>query len=142
VVKGFETHENHPADPDDVAARQLVNEIKQAGVAQPERPPTQIIEARVKDASEEVLAKLPLKSAIKRSINRSRQLQLPPNPKSLRDLPSLPAEFKMSDNGEIFLLYDSYDDEEEDDDEAHASLSSQPEKIYVSVQNVVLRRYL
>jgi len=44
VVKGFETHENHPADPDDVAARQLVNEIKRAGVAQPERPPKQIIE--------------------------------------------------------------------------------------------------
>jgi len=58
---------NHLADPDYAQARQVVNENKTAGVAQCGRGPAQINE---QDLSQELIAKLPQRAAIKHQTNR------------------------------------------------------------------------
>ncbi|KAK3931741.1 Putative nuclease [Frankliniella fusca] len=64
-----------------------------------------------------VLAKPPNEAGVKRTINRTRQATLPPNPKTLRDLPELPREFTLTLMGDLFLLWDYLDDDDDDDEE-------------------------
>ena len=109
------SNHGHAADPDYVKARQVVVDIKKTGLAQPDRAPVQIIEQKLQNLPQEVLAKLPQRPAIKRTINRARETELPPNPQAI-DLQDLPQEFKLSLRGELFLLYDSYDEREDEDE--------------------------
>lgn len=103
---------NHAPDQDYVRAKQVVQEIKEAGVRQPERAPGLLIEQKKQDLPEEVLAKLPTTSALTRTVNRTRQAQLPPNPKSLDDLHELPPEYKLTLKSENFLCYDSFGEDD------------------------------
>ncbi|KAK3932645.1 FLYWCH-type zinc finger-containing protein 1 [Frankliniella fusca] len=111
------TH-SHAPDQDSIAAKEIMNEIKASSVQQPEAPPVQITSNKLQRIPQAVLAKLPNEAAIKRTINRTRQASLPPNPKTLRDLPELPREFTLTLMGDVFLLWDSLDDDDDDDEEA------------------------
>ncbi|KAK3913903.1 FLYWCH-type zinc finger-containing protein 1 [Frankliniella fusca] len=110
------TH-SHAPDQDSIAAKEIMNEIKASSVQQPEAPPVQITSNKLQRIPQVVLAKLPNEAAIKRTINRTRQASLPPNPKTLRDLPELPREFTLTLMGDVFLLWDSLDDDDDDDDD-------------------------
>ena len=109
------SNHGHAADPDYVKTRQVVVDIKKTGLAQPDRAPVQIIEQKLQNLPKEVLAKVPQRPAITRTINRAREMELTPNPQAIGDLQDLPQEFKLSLKGELFLLYDSYDEREDGD---------------------------
>lgn len=108
-------------DADTIAARKVMEDIKQAGVSQPDRAPVQIIDQRMNNIGEGALAKLPQRAAMKRTVNRARQSHLPKNPKTLADLGDLPPEFKITNHGDSFLIFDSHDeiDSDSDSDDDH-----------------------
>ena len=96
----------------------MTQSIQAAGITQLERAPAHVIDDHVRDLPLEVLStKIPLRPALKRSVNRARQAHLPTNPQTLADLRELPQEFKLTTKGERFLLYDSYEDGELNDDD-------------------------
>jgi len=101
-------------DPNQVKALQLEQEIKDVGVERPETAPGQIIDQKVNDSSYEVLAHLPKREALKRSVNRRRQAEIPQNPQSLEDVLQIPPEFQNTLAWEKFLLYDSLDDDNQE----------------------------
>jgi len=104
-------------DPDQVKALQLEQEIKDVGVERPETAPGQIIDQKVNDLPYEVLAHLPKREALKRSVNRRRQAELPQNPQSLEDLLQILPEFQNTLAWEKILLYDSLDDDNQERDD-------------------------
>ena len=53
---------------------------------------------------------MPVRENLKKTVRRTRQDQLPPNPKSLADLQDLPPEYTKTFKDEAFLLYDSRSD--------------------------------
>jgi len=55
-----------------------------------------------------------LRPALKRSVNRARQGQLPANPQTLADLRELPQEFQFTSRGDL-PMFDSYEDGDGDD---------------------------
>jgi len=123
----------------------VTQSIQATGITQPERAPAHAIDDHVRDLPPEVLSKMPLRPALKRSVNRARQAHLPTNPQTLADLRELPQEFKLTTKGERFLLYDSYEDGELNDDEDPEDdprilifYSGKSEKAR-SIQDVVLR---
>jgi len=95
----------------------VTQSIQAAGITQPERASAHVIDDHVRDLPPEVLSKMPLKPALKRSVNRARQAHQPTNPLTLADLRELQQEFKLTTKGERFLLYDSYEDGELNDDD-------------------------
>lgn len=78
-------------------------------------PPLQITSNRLQNIPAVVLAKLPNEMAVRRTINRVRQANLPPNPKTLEELGDIPDEYQQTSGGDRFLLWDSADDEDDDD---------------------------
>lgn len=58
-------------------------------------------------ASGRVLAQLPERENLKKSIRRERNKNAPSNPKSLADLDDLPETYQRTVTGDNFLLYDS-----------------------------------
>ncbi|KAE8740956.1 hypothetical protein FOCC_FOCC013530 [Frankliniella occidentalis] len=107
----------HAPDPEAIAARSAVEAIKDAGVQAPERAPVHIIDQQMHRLSDGVVAKLPLRPAMKRAVNRARSSRLPANPKSIRDLRDLPPEFRNTLSGDLFVVYDSYGEQDGSDDE-------------------------
>ena len=87
------SHNDHTPDPVQVKALQLEQEIMDAGVERPETAPGQIIDQKVNELPYEELAHLPKREALKRSVNRRGQAELPQNPQSLEDL-QIPLNFK------------------------------------------------
>ena len=66
----------------------------------------------------EVLAEMPNRDNIRKSIQRERLKDLPSNPTSISDFGEIPIKFKHSLGGEIFLLYDSFENENDEGDES------------------------
>ncbi|KAK3933198.1 FLYWCH-type zinc finger-containing protein 1 [Frankliniella fusca] len=112
-----EGEHDHAPDPEVIASRAAVHTIKEAGVSAPERAPVHIIDQAMHRLSDGVVAKLPLRAAMKRAVNRARSSRLPTNPKSIRDLKDLPPEFMNTLSGDLFVVYDSYEEQEGSDDE-------------------------
>jgi hypothetical protein len=55
---------------------------------------------------------------MKRTFNRRRARDLPPNPKSIEDLGQIPEEYRVTLGNKAFLIYDSYEEEGGADDDA------------------------
>lgn len=98
-IKKAGRHEHAP-DQDAVAARRVVNAMKDEATAHPEEPPARIIRNALADLGDEVLSQVPERPALKRTINRKRQKNLPRNPQCLQDIAELPDEFKRTLTGE------------------------------------------
>ncbi|KAK3923875.1 FLYWCH-type zinc finger-containing protein 1 [Frankliniella fusca] len=118
-------------DADTIAARQVMEEIKEAGVSQRDRAPVQIIDHRLNNINEGALAKLPERGAMERTVNRVRQSRLPSNPKTLADLGALPPEFKITNSGESFIIYDSYEDRDHSDSDSSDDEPVTPPRVLV-----------
>jgi len=92
----------------------VATEITAASKEDPGKGPTEIIESKIRDLPQQVVAKLPQRAALKRRINRVRQANFPQNPKTLEELGELPPEFRRTMKKDSFLLYDSYEDDPEE----------------------------
>lgn len=57
-----------------------------------------------------VLAKLPDRENLKKSIRRTRRKNLPPNPKTLAELGDIPELYRRTATGDNFFLFDSKDE--------------------------------
>ena len=77
--------------------------------------PIQVTSNRLQNIPAVVLAKLPNEVTVRRTINRVRQANLPPNPKTLQELGDIPDEYQQTSGGDWFLLWDSRDEEDDDD---------------------------
>ncbi|XP_043462872.1 uncharacterized protein LOC122498936 [Leptopilina heterotoma] len=84
--------------------------LKREAEMHPECPPEQIVRENLCDLSPAVLAQLPERENLKKTMRRERRRKLPPNPKSLEDLNELPESYKKTFSNERFLMYDSRDD--------------------------------
>ena len=69
-----------------------------------------MIRDALSQCSQNVIANLPLRENLRKTIRRERRIGLPPNPKSLDELEDLPPKYQLSAKGEQFLLFDSRDD--------------------------------
>ncbi|KAK3909784.1 FLYWCH-type zinc finger-containing protein 1 [Frankliniella fusca] len=121
----------HAPDPAGIAARAAIEHMKEAGagadwvvrawagVQAPERPSVHIIDQEMHRLGDGVVARLPLRPAMKKAVNRARGKRLPANPKSIHELGELPPEFRNTLGGDPFVVYDSYDDlgDSDSDDE-------------------------
>lgn len=90
-------HEHAP-DQDEINAKKVVNGMKNVA-AQPEMPPANIIRAGLAEVGDEVLPRLPERPALKRTINRKRQADLPRNPQTLSEIRQLPEENRKTLSG-------------------------------------------
>lgn len=71
--------------------------------------PAQILRLELPEVPAEVLAQLPEREQLKKSIRRVRKKTFPANPKSLEDLDDLPDRYKRTFVGENFLINDTND---------------------------------
>lgn len=53
---------------------------------------------------------MPNMLSLRRTIQRQRVKELPPNPSDLEDLAEIPADYRVTMSGDDFLLYDSFED--------------------------------
>lgn len=63
-----------------------------------------------------VLAQLPDRINLRRGVSRLRLKNMPSNPQTINDLEKIATTFRTTMAGEVFILYDSYEDEDEDYD--------------------------
>jgi len=84
--------------------------LKRKATQDPECPPAKMIRDALSQCSQNVIANLPLRENLRKTIRRERRIGLPPNPKSLDELEDLPPKYQLSAKGEQFLLFDSRDD--------------------------------
>ena len=83
-----------------------MNKIKEKASTSCESTP-KIIASISKDNSHRTSAKMPKLNSMKRSVQREREsVEHPPTPKSLSDLSFL-NNYKVTENGEDFLMFDS-----------------------------------
>ena len=75
--------------------------MKRTAKNEPQAGTSQIIRRELEDVPEGVLSFLPLRESLKRTINKKRQRNFPPNPKSILDLERLPPD-------ERFLFLDTF----------------------------------
>lgn len=111
VKKGgdVESH-NHAPNPEEVQALKLLTSMTRQASEHPDEPPSRIMR-RLQDAPKSVLAQLPERENIRKQIQRERLKELPTNPTSIEDLQEIPDRYRMTKNGDNFLLYDSYEDD-------------------------------
>ena len=108
IFKGPQhTGHDHAVDPDECKAELIKYRLKQEGEKNPERPPSRLVQDELRDVSTRVIAKLPERENLKRTIRTAKRRILPPNPKTLGDVAELPAKFKSTLTGDKFLIYDS-----------------------------------
>ena len=73
-----------------------------------EEPPQHIIANELANISAATMANLPPRENIGRTIMHQRNdRHQPPNPEIKAEIPVLPLEYQLSENGEQFLLFDS-----------------------------------
>ena len=106
-------HKSHAPDPKEVKALHIMSSIRKEASKNPERPPFAVMRI-VQTADPAVQAQLPQIDSIRKTIQRERQKNLLPNPKTIQDLQKLPEKFRKTLVGDIFLIYDSYEDEDYD----------------------------
>jgi len=73
--------------------------MRNAAAQHPEMPPANIIRAGLAGVGDEVLPRLPERPALKRTINRKRQADLPRNPQTLSEIRQLPGEYHKTLSG-------------------------------------------
>ncbi|KAK7604826.1 hypothetical protein V9T40_006012 [Parthenolecanium corni] len=104
VFKGpTQSSHQHPPNREECAAEVVINRVKQKAEAHPEQPPGQFLREELTGVPEAVLSQLPERELLRKTIQKERRKNLPPNPISLAQL----REFQETLQGERFLLYDS-----------------------------------
>lgn len=106
-----EDHATHAPDPDEVLALKTIAGIKRAACDHPEAPPSRILR-ELQDAPSSILAQLPNRVNIVKSIQRERLKNMPSNPRVIEDLQKVPDKFQLTKTGEKFLVYDSFCDDD------------------------------
>lgn len=108
IFKEIRSH-NHAANAAKSSTDILINKMK-ATAKESDRSPHLITATLYAEAPTSIAAQLPTNSSLKRTIRRVRQqgANYPKNPLFIEEL-VVPDNFKFSDKGEEFLLYDSAD---------------------------------
>ncbi|CAB0041612.1 unnamed protein product [Trichogramma brassicae] len=107
-----ESHEpNHAPNPEEVEALKLLSDLKREAREHPEAPPSRLMR-RLQDASPAVLAQLPDRMNVRKQLQREHLKEMPSNPVDIEDLESVPDKFRRTKMGDIFLLYDSFEDDD------------------------------
>lgn len=88
-----------------------ISRLKRKAEENPEMPPAQILRLELPNVPDEVIAQLPERENLKKSIRRQRRQNLPVNPKSLADLLEIPDRYKNTLVGDNFLMHDSHEDD-------------------------------
>ncbi|KAK3909666.1 FLYWCH-type zinc finger-containing protein 1 [Frankliniella fusca] len=140
ILKADEDKHTHAPDQEIIAAKKIVKRMKQVAVNHPEKQPSVIIRDGLADVDEGVLSQMPQRPALRRTLNRKRQSDLPRNPKSLAEIRDLPDEYCMTSSGEQFLLYDSRDSESSDTDDEDEEEQEPPDRVMVFATRTNLRR--
>lgn len=87
----------------------VVADVKKKATDESDRPPVQILND-IQNVPARVLAHLPGTLALKKTVQRERVKDLPPNPRDLQELDDIPAKYRVTLGDENFLLYDSQED--------------------------------
>ncbi|XP_051162212.1 uncharacterized protein LOC127282157 [Leptopilina boulardi] len=115
VLKGptgeKKSEHSHAPNQENLKAEIVKVNLKRRAEEQPECPPAQILRDNLGNLSAAILAKLPERENLKKSMRRERRRQLPPNPKTLEDVIELPEFYRKTLSNERFLIYDSREDE-------------------------------
>lgn len=85
--------------------------LKRQAEEHPDRPPSAIVRCELNGLDSGVIAMLPDRENLSKSIKRARRRNLPPNPKSLTELQEIPTQYQMTLTKNRFLLFDSNEDE-------------------------------
>ena len=97
----------HPPDREEAAADVLTQKLKDEADAHLEQPPSRLLWAALTNVDAGVLSQLPEQDALLRTIRRTRDENVPANPRKLsqlRQLPELPERYEKTETGERFLL--------------------------------------
>lgn len=81
--------------------------VKQLAKDNPNRPPSAILREVLPNVSTAVLAQMPDRENLKKSMRRAKKDNLDPNPTTIEALGELPEKYQKTLLGENFLLYDS-----------------------------------
>lgn len=111
----LESHTHQP-NFDEVAALREIVAVKKNATDRLEAPPIQIL-SDVENLPANVAAQMPNMLSLKRTIRRERAKKLPTNPERVEDLLQIPGDFRVTKNGEDFLMYDSFEDRTWDSNE-------------------------
>lgn len=116
VLKGprLSPHQ-HPPNREEAEAENVIRRLKRAAEEHPEQPPARILRNELRNVPSGVLAQLPERENLKKTMRRERRRYLPPNPKSLEDLEGIPDRFKRTLMGDNFMIYDSREVLEEEE---------------------------
>lgn len=110
VIITKETEHDHAPDREVAEAEKIKFDLKQEALTNKEQGPSTILRNVLASTSAGVVAHLPERSNLKKSIRVVRRKNLPPNPKSLEELREVPEEYSNTITGDAFLLYDSAQD--------------------------------
>lgn len=98
-----------------IKATKIVGNLKKRAIENPELLPAQILkDLNPETVPLEVAAHLPDIQNIKQTISRHRSKALPKNPRNIEELEYIPRKYSVTKSGELFLLYDSQNDEEDE----------------------------
>lgn len=100
------SNHNHPACPEEVAAEKFKSNLKRKADEHPEVTPAQLLRTELPNLNPGVLARLPSRENIKKTLRRTRRANLPANPNSLEKLGDIPERFAKTVAGERFLVAD------------------------------------
>lgn len=120
-------HHLHAPNQEECQAELLRIKIKRRAEEHPEEPPAAILRRELVQVPSGVLAQLPERENMKKSMRRIRRRNLPKNPTSLSELRELPDIFKRSLTQQRFLMFDSRPESEESDSEDGTDSSSDEE---------------
>lgn len=98
---------DHPPDRELAEAERVKFQLKEEAKNNPAKGPTQILRDVMRNVPDGVVAHLPDRPSLKKSMRHARRGNLPPNPRNLAELGALPEKFQQTLSGDRFLLWDS-----------------------------------
>lgn len=114
VVKGdVDSQHSHAPNREEVHAEMVKAKLKVVADQHPELKPGQILHNELHEVPSCVLALLPERENLKKSIRRVRRGDLPVNPVTLNEFQEIPNKYTKTLQGENVLLFDSFNDCEE-----------------------------
>ena len=97
---------DHPPDREFAAAEQVKFDLKQQALDMPEKGPSGIVRDTLGQIEAGVIAHLPPKINLCRSLRTAKRKNLPPNPKNIDQLEEVPEAFRKTLTGDRFLMWD------------------------------------
>lgn len=104
----------HPPNQDEIKSKKIYAELKEEAAAQPEARPSALIREKLSTVESLVLPLLPERESMKRTLNKRRIRNFPKNPTHITALKDIPPQFRQTNNGDNFIIFDSYDAEDND----------------------------